>query len=305
MTDATTRDYGRCLWLEATGLATRLLPAGADRRAARLAAILPGRSKARQQAELARRLFPDGFPNGDDPDSLPHLAMSHRLEEAMMIRRLARAPDWRPPLDCTGLTALKSEMALGGVMLWCCPQRFNMLLASLALHDGGFDPMRLSHWTHGPAATDTPSEFAQNRINAPWQAVENHFAERLVIGPGNVRKPMTAYAKALRGGRLLIVNAIPPAVNPAALPVPHGVLKLASGAARSALSAGAAIWTSVLRRDAGGVFHMDFAPLAPREAATDLPELLQQMALRSHAAIAADPALWIIAGPQLVPETEA
>lgn len=295
------RDIGRYLWLQATGILIRMTGPGAQPGVAGAIAALPSLVGRRGKLARIKTLFPDGFSAGPDPSTIPRRVYAARQEEAMMICRLARQPGWRPPLAIEGLEEVRAALETGGVMLWCCPQRFNMLLTSLAVHDAGLDPIRLSHWAHGPAASDTPSEFAQSRINAPWQAVENRYATRLEIGPDGVRRPMAAFARYLGEGRLVIVNAIPMSKGPTACPVPHGEMLLATGATRTALRAGAAIVAVALRRDPDGRFGLRFIPLAEPGEAPGLDELTRRMALLSHAAIAQAPDLWILGSPQLGP----
>lgn len=300
------RDLARLGWLWSSDLATRVLPPRAQRGLAlglgrTINAARPGR-RARDAARIAR-LFPQGFESADS-NTVQIQVLAHQLEEAMMIRRLARVPDWRPRVHVTGMAALRAACGQGGVMVWVCPQRFGMLLASVALHDAGLSPVRLSHWAHGPAASDTPTPFQQDWLNAPWQAVENRYARRLQIGPDGVRKPMAAFARDLEAGAVMLVNAIPMSQGPTRLSVPGAEMLLATGAARVALRAGAAIFAAALHRDAAGAFTLNLTPLADRDAAPDVTTLAQQMADHSHRTLRAVPGLWILQSDQLQPKSD-
>ena len=259
--------------------------------------------KGRRAATNTRiaQLFPQGFAHGVSGDDIQQQVAANQLEEAMMIRRLARHPEWRPPMQVDGLDMLRQHLSTGGVMLWACPQRFNMLLTSLMAHDAGLTPVRLSQWSHGPAATETPTDFAQKHLNLPWQAVENRFAGRLEIGRDGVRRPMAEFGKRLNDAALIIVNAIPLSRGPATVPVPNGQMQMATGSARVALRSGASIFATHLHRDGQGRFTLTCTMLSDRAAPLTRDALTARMVAQSHAAIHADPGLWILQSTQLQP----
>lgn len=239
--------------------------------------------------------FPEGVPTGVTAEQLLEHIGARLIEETILMRRLARRPDWRPKLTLLGAKEVDAAAREAGVLLWVAPQPASMILVAVIGHDRGWPMQRLSIWSHGVSGT----RFASAALNPLWRRVENRYAQRIVIEPQRRDQAKAQVIDALGAGGVLQIQAVDIGRRLNVFPLLGGHIRLALGAPKLAERAGVPLFGVTVRREAdSGYYFLEFEKHRAAQELAGPEEVGKRFVAQLAGAMQRDPASWKIYHPQ-------
>lgn len=176
-----------------------------------------------------------------------------------------RPGGWNPRIEVRGSSYLVDALRGGrGAILWVGGFVYSDLVTKMALGRSGVGVHHLTRPGHGFST----SRFGIGVLNGLWTRIEDRYlAERITYGNENQVAALRTLSRRLSENKVISITVGDNSETPALTPFLGGSIRLATGAARMALTAGAPLLPVFTVRRDDGVFDVTIrAPLAADSA---------------------------------------
>jgi lauroyl/myristoyl acyltransferase len=233
-------------------------------RAARVAALLQGRTVPMQPQEIVRTVD------------------AYYFLERLQLLRLYRPGGWNPVVRLEGAEHIERALDAGkGAILWIAPFSFYSQVTKMALAQAGYRVSHLSRLKHG---FHTATWFGKQCLNPIRTRQEERYLDQRVVIGGDGSQPVLGRLEALlRQGRLVSITVGRQARRTCHVAFLNGQLELATGPAYLAHKTGAPLLPVFTVREPDGHFTIRIEPplndARSEDADGDIKEIVAEYAL--------------------------